>query len=67
MITRIYYLPKNRFSIMVVNKIYEKVSCSVGDIRVSQKMNCIKVPFTCENKDIQRIEKILYRYNMIGE
>lgn len=67
MTTRIYYLPRNRFSIMVVNKIIDKVGCSIGDIKVSQKMDCIKVPITCNNKDIARIEKVLYRYGMIGE
>ena len=67
MTTRTYYLPRNRISIMVLNKIVNKIGCSIGDIKVSQLLDCIKVPLTCEKKDIAKVEKILYRYNMIGE
>lgn len=67
MTTRIYYLPRNRFSIMVLNKIVSKIGCSIGDIKVSRSLDCIKVPLTCDKKDIVKVEKILYRYNMIGE
>jgi hypothetical protein len=67
MTTRTYYLPRNRFSVMVLNKIVSKVGCSIGDIKVSRSLDCIKVPLTCEKKDIVKVEKILYRYNMIGE
>lgn len=65
--TRTYYLPRNRFSIMVINKIYEKIGCSIGDIKVSAKYDYIRVPITCEKSNVIKIEKILYRYNMIGE
>lgn len=67
MTTRTYYLPRNRFSIMLINKMISKVGCSIGDIKVSEKIDCIKVPITCNTKDIQKIEKILYKYDMIGE
>lgn len=67
MTTRTYYLPRNRFSIMVLNKIVSKIGCSIGNIKVSQPLDCIKVQLTCETKDIVKIEKILYRYNMIGD
>lgn len=67
MTTRTYYLPRERFSLMVLNKIVDKVGCSIGDIKVSQKADCLKVPITCNDKDIVRIEKILYRFDMIGE
>lgn len=63
--TRIYYMPRTRLSIMVINKIYEKIGCSIGDIRVTKE--CIKVPITCAQKDIPRVEKVLYRWGMIGE
>ena len=67
MTTRTYYLPRERFSLMVLNKIVEKVGCSIGDIKIVQKANCLKVPITCNDKDIARIEKILYRFDMIGD
>jgi hypothetical protein len=67
MTTRTYYLPRNRFSIHLLNKIVEKIGCSIGDIKVSNQTDCIKVPLTCNDKDVKQIEKILYRYNMIGE
>ena len=31
MTTRTYYLPRNRISIMVLNKIVSKIGCSIGD------------------------------------
>ena len=67
MTTRTYYLPRNRFSVMLINKMIDKVGCSIGDIKVSTKSDCIKVPITCPSKDVQKIEKILYKYDMIGE
>lgn len=67
MTTRTYYLPRNRFSIMLINKMISKVGCAIGDIKVSTKIDCIKVPITCCEKDVQKIEKILYKYDMIGE
>lgn len=67
MTTRTYYLPRNRISIMVLNKMIDKIGCSIGDIKISVKGNCLKVPLTCNDKDIQKVEKILYRYDMIGE
>ena len=67
MTTRTYYLPRNRFSIQLRNKIVEKVGCSIGDIKISSSNDCIKIPLTCNDKDVKQIEKILYRYDMIGE
>ncbi len=66
MTTRTYYLPKNRISIMIVNKIVEKVGCSIGDIKVS-KYDFLRVPLTCNDADIKKIERILDKYGMIGE
>ncbi len=64
MTTRTYYLPKNRFALYVLNKIVDKVSCSVGDIKVMQ-YDAIRVPLTCNEKDVAAVEKILKTFNML--
>lgn len=65
MITRTYYLPKSPFSLQLANQIARKVGCSIGDI--VPVANAIRIPFTCNDKDIKRIESILTTYGMIGE
>lgn len=65
MTTRTYYLPKNRISVHVINKLAAKVECSIGDIKVLK--DTLRVPITCNDKDIKKIEKVLYIYNMIGD
>jgi len=65
MTTRTYYLPKNRVSVHVINYIVSKVGCSVGELKVMQKANTIRVPVTCNEKDVPKIEHILMRYNML--
>lgn len=67
MTTRTYYLPKNRISVHIINYIVSKVSCSVGELKVSQKADTIRVPITCNDTDVRRIENILKRYGMIGD
>lgn len=65
--TRTYYLPKNRISVHVINYIVSKVGCSIGELKVSQKADTIRVPITCNNTDVKKIERILERYGMMGE
>ena len=67
MTTRTYYMPKNRISLYIISNIIDKVGCSIGDIRVQQISNTIKVPITCNDKDISKVEKILRRYDILGE
>lgn len=69
MTTRTYYLPKNRISILLLNKIIARIECSIGDIRSCELggEKLLKVPVTCNDKDVQKIEKVLYTYNMLGE
>jgi len=64
MTTRTYYLPKNRFALYVLNKIVDKVGCSIGDIKVMQ-YDAIRVPLTCNEKDIGVVEKILKTFDML--
>ena len=67
MTTRTYYLPKNRIAMHLVNYMVEKVGCSIGDIKVNKTANTIRVPVTCNDTDVQRIERILSRYGMMEE
>jgi len=67
MTTRTYYMPKNRISIYIINTIIDKVGCSIGDIRAQQISNTIKVPITCNDNDVKKIENILKRYDILGE
>ena len=67
MTTRTYYLPRNRIALHVINYMVSKVGCSIGDLKVSQQTNTIRVPITCNDKDIIKIERVLKNYDMLGE
>lgn len=65
MITRTYYLPRNRIALHLINYMVLHIGCSIGEIKVSKQSDTIRVPVTCNEKDIQRIERILTRYEML--
>lgn len=65
MTTRTYYLPKNRFALYVLNKIVDKIGCSLGDIKI-MRYDAIRVPITCNENDVLKIETILKTFDMIG-
>ena len=67
MTTRTYYLPRNRIAIHLINYMIERVGCSIGELKVSQKTNTIRVPVTCNDNDVQKVENILMRYGMMEE
>lgn len=67
MTTRTYYLPKNRVSVHVINHIVTKVGCSISELKVCQKADIIRVPITCNDADVVKIERILKRYGMMEE
>jgi len=67
MTTRTYYLPRNRVSMHIINFMISRISCSIGDIKVMQNSNTIRVPITCNDKDVKKIEHILKNYDMLGE
>lgn len=67
MTTRTYYLPKNRIALHVINCMIAKVGCSIGELKVNQKADTIRVPVTCNDADVHKIEKILTRYGMMEE
>lgn len=67
MTTRTYYLPRNRFSLHVLNRIVTYCGCSIGELKVNRQTDTIRAPITCNDSDINKVERILYRYGMIDE
>ena len=67
MTTRTYYLPKNRVALHLINYMVTKVGCSIGELKVIQQANIIKVPVTCNDEDVDKIERVLFNYDMLGE
>lgn len=65
MTTRTYYLPRNQVSRYVMNRIIEKVGCSIDDVRPSRNTDTLRFSITCNTKDIVIVEKILKLYDMI--
>lgn len=65
--TRNYYIPRNNVGRHVMNVIVDRIGCSVGDFKVNKETDSIKFTVTCELGDFPKIEKILKRYDMIGE
>lgn len=65
MTTRVYYLPRNRISVYLLGRMVERVGCSIGDIKVLKAENVLKVPVTCNDKDMKKVERILLRYDLM--
>ena len=67
MTTRTYYLPKNRIAVHLINYMIERVGCSIGELKVNQTTDTIRVPVTCNDNDVKKVESILMRYGMMEE
>lgn len=65
MTTRTYYFPKSGITIHILNCIIEKVGCSIGELKINRAANVIRVPITCNDKDVPQIEKILKMYDVL--
>ena len=65
--SRTYYMPKNRISMHLINYMVSKVGCSIGELKVNHLTNTIRVPVTCNEADVPKIERILIRYDMLEE
>jgi len=65
--TRTYYMPKNRIALHVINYMVSKVGCSIGELKVNSQAGTIRVPVTCNDTDVAKIERILKTYDMLGE
>jgi len=62
MVTRTYYFPRNQIGRYLINYIYERVGCSIGDIKCHQET--LAVPMTFAAKDEIKVIKILERYDL---
>ena len=67
MTTRTYYLPKNRIAVHLINYMIKRVGCSIGELKVNQKTDTIRVPITCNDCDVKKVESILIKYGMMDE
>lgn len=63
MITRTIYVPANVFGREILNKIWEQISCSMGEIRKVE--NVLRVPITMPEREIKNLEKILQTYYLM--
>lgn len=64
-ITRNYYVPRNEVGRHIINRIIDKVGCSVNDFKVNRDTNTICVTMSFEEKDTPIIERILKLYNIL--
>ena len=67
MTTRTYYLPKNRIGVYVLNYIVSRVGCSIGELKPCKQADVMRVPITCNDEDVKKIELTLKRYGMMEE
>ena len=55
MVTRTIYVPANVFGREVLNLIWERVSCSMGEIRKLD--NVLRAPITLPEREVEKLEK----------
>lgn len=67
MITRSYYVPSNQIGHHVMNRIVEKVGCSISDIKLNRAAEVMKFTITVNDHDIKYVEKVLKYFDMLGE
>lgn len=65
--TRNYFVPRNCVGRHVMNTIVNKIPCSIGDFRLKRESDTIQFTITCDAKDFVKVERILKRYDMLGE
>lgn len=64
-VTRNYYVPKNQIGRFIINRMIDRVGCSVENFRVNRDTNTICVTMSFNDKDTQLIEKILKMYGVM--
>jgi len=62
-VTRNYYVPRNQNGRHIINRIIEKVGCSVSDFKVNHETNTICITLSFDEKDAQTIERVLKMYD----
>lgn len=60
-------MPNNTVSKALLNSMFNRVGCSIGDLTVNASRDTMRVPITCRDEDIRVVEKILKTYGIIGE
>lgn len=63
MTTRTIYVPANAFGREVLNLIWERVSCSMGEIRKLD--NVLRTPITLPEREVEKLEKILLKFDLM--
>ena len=63
MITRTIYVPANAFGRQLLEQIWERVSCSMGDIRKVDNM--LRVAITMPERELVKVENILQKFDLI--
>ena len=61
--TRTVYVPANAFGREVLNLIWEKIGCSMGEIRKID--NVLRVPITLPEREVKTLEKILLKFDLM--
>ena len=64
-VTRNYYVPRNQIGHHIINRIIEKVGCSVSDFKVNRDSNTICITLSFNEKDAQTVERILKLYDVM--
>jgi hypothetical protein len=65
MVTRIYYVPRNRVGHHIMNVVIERVGCSVGDFKINRQSDTIRFVVTCRAQDVPKVERILKMYDVM--
>lgn len=62
--TRTIYVPANQFGRYLLAYIWERISCSMGEIK---KVNgtYLRVPITLPQGEVSKLERILQNYDLI--
>lgn len=64
-VTRNYFVPKNQIGHHIINRIIEKVGCSVSDFKVNRDTNTICITLSFSDKDTPVVERILKLYDVM--
>jgi len=64
-VTRNYYVPRNEIGRNIINRIIDKVGCSVSEFKVNRDTNTICITLSFDEKDTPTVERILKLYDMM--
>lgn len=63
MVTRTIYVPANQIGRYILNYIWERVSCSMGEIHKVD--NTLSVAITMPEREVTKVERILQMYDLM--